>query len=82
MPSPTAAQIGSAIRKLRNEHAGSPSIEALAGEAGIHPTYLSGIERGTGSNPSWSVLTAICDALEVDVQELIRLAATMPSQPS
>jgi len=82
VPSPTAAQIGSAIRKLRNERTESLSIEGLAGEAGIHPTYLSGIERGTAANPSWGVLTSICDALGIDVQELVRVAATMPKTPN
>jgi transcriptional regulator with XRE-family HTH domain len=77
VPSPTAAQLGSAIRQLRKKR--DLSIEALANEAGIHPTYLSGIERGSKSadNPSWNLLISICDVLEVDIHELVILAAAV-----
>ena len=45
--------LGRAIRGLRCER--DVSIEALAFAAGIHPTYLSSIERGL-RNPSWRVV--------------------------
>jgi transcriptional regulator with XRE-family HTH domain len=47
------------------------SIEWLALAAEIHPTYLSGIERGL-RNPSWRVLSALAGALEIPVADLAR----------
>ena len=45
------------------------SIEALAAEAGIHRTYVTGIENGR-YNPSWKVVGAIADALGVKISDL------------
>lgn len=70
---PTSAQLGSAIRHLRTER--ELTIEALASTAGIHWTYLTGIERGQ-RNPTWRVVGSIASALEVKVSELARLAET------
>jgi transcriptional regulator with XRE-family HTH domain len=69
-PSPSAAQLGRLIRRLRKQR--NLTIEELAGEAGIHTTYLSAIERGL-RNPSWNVVGAIAEALEMDISELARL---------
>jgi transcriptional regulator with XRE-family HTH domain len=49
------------------------SIEGLAFEAGVHPTYLSAIERGL-SNPSWAKLCSVADALDITVSALARVA--------
>ncbi|HYM44777.1 MAG TPA: helix-turn-helix transcriptional regulator [Solirubrobacteraceae bacterium] len=46
---PTNADLGQAVRRLRRNR--NLTIEALAFAADIHPTYLSGIERG-GCNPT------------------------------
>ena len=58
---------GQHIRKLRN-HQGA-SQEDLSHRAGIHVTYLSGIERGV-RNPSLKSIRAIASGLEVPVSEL------------
>lgn len=71
MPSSTPAQLGLAIRDLRAGR--DMSIEALAMEAGIHTTYLSGIEHGR-RNPSWKVVGALADVLEVKISDLARAA--------
>ena len=68
---PTSAQLGSAIRRLRTER--ELTIESLASTAGIHWTYLTGIERGQ-RNPTWKVVGSIAGALEVKVSELAQLA--------
>jgi transcriptional regulator with XRE-family HTH domain len=61
--------LGRAIRELRGER--DVSIEVLAFAAGIHPTYVSSIERGL-RNPSWIVLCALAGALQIPVAELAR----------
>lgn len=71
MPASSPAQLGSAIRGLRTEQ--ELSIEALAGAADIHTTYLSGIERGQ-RNPTWRVVGSLAEALGVEISELARRA--------
>jgi transcriptional regulator with XRE-family HTH domain len=46
------------------------SIEALALDAGLHPTYLSGIERGE-RNPTWAKLGALAATLGVSVSQIV-----------
>jgi transcriptional regulator with XRE-family HTH domain len=65
--SPTAAALGRVIRQLREER--GQTIEELAGEAGIHTTYLSAIELGR-RNPSWNKVGAIATALEMEISAL------------
>jgi transcriptional regulator with XRE-family HTH domain len=65
------AELGAVIRvRRRTRH---QTIEALARAAGMHPTYLSGIERGV-CNPTWDRLSDLAEALEVPVSVLIREA--------
>ncbi len=59
------------MRALRDRR--GLSQEALAHASGLHPTYLSGIERGQ-RNPTWRTLARICEALEVRVSDLAGLA--------
>ncbi len=48
------------------------SQEELAFKAGVHRTYLSGIERGE-RNPSLKNITTIAKALEISLPELFSL---------
>src|ERR1035437_2956620 len=66
---PTNAELGRAIRRLRR--ARRMTIEGLSHAADMHPTYLSGIERGV-RNATWSKLTALAGALQVPVAEIAR----------
>jgi len=66
---PTNAALGVAIRFLRR--ARKLTIEDLAYTADMHPTYLSGIERGV-RNPTWEKLTALARALDIPVSTLAR----------
>lgn len=61
---PTNAALGRAIRRLRKHR--KQTIETLAHAADMHPTYLSGIERGV-RNPTWSKLCGLADALDVPI---------------
>jgi len=65
--------LGSAVRGLRR--ARGLSIEALAFKAGMHPTYLSQIERGV-SNPSWEKLCALAKGFGIPLVELVRRVET------
>lgn len=58
---------GQHLRRLRDEQ--GYTQEQLAHRAGIHVTYLSGIERGI-SNPSLRSLRALARALNVRVGRL------------
>ena len=60
-------RLGRAVRRLRK--AQGLKIEVLACAADMHPTYLSGIERGL-RNPTWRKLCGLADALEVSVSTL------------
>jgi transcriptional regulator with XRE-family HTH domain len=64
---PTNAALGRAIRRLRK--ARRLTIEALAYAADLHPTYLSGIERGV-RNPTWSKLCALAETLGVPISTI------------
>jgi transcriptional regulator with XRE-family HTH domain len=68
---PTRVHLGHAVRRLRTDR--GLSIEALADLAGMHSTYLSGIERGL-RNPSWDKLGQLAVALDVGLSELVSLA--------
>jgi transcriptional regulator with XRE-family HTH domain len=61
---PTNKDLGRALRRLRRSQ--RRTIEAVAFAADIHPTYLSGIERGR-RNPTWDKITALAQALGVTV---------------
>lgn len=60
-------RVGRNVRALRV--ASQLSQEELAHQAGVHQTYLSGVERGR-RNASVLVLGRIAQALGVDIQRL------------
>jgi transcriptional regulator with XRE-family HTH domain len=62
-------RVGSNIQRLRREK--RLSQEELADRAGIHQTYLSGVESGK-RNPSVLVLDRISKALGVDAVDLFK----------
>ena len=67
MPPNALKQFGTRIRVLR-ERAGL-SQEALAAKAGIHRTYMGGVERGE-RNPCLKNILRLADALGVPAAEL------------
>jgi transcriptional regulator with XRE-family HTH domain len=68
---PTNTDLGRAIRRLRREQ--HLTIEVLALEADMHPTYLSGIERGI-RNPTWDKITSLAHTLHVSTSAIVRAA--------
>lgn len=79
MPASNSFQLGSAIRALRKKR--RLTIEALASAAGVHTTYLSGIELGR-RNPTWKVVGKLANALGVEISELSRRAEQLPPNPN
>lgn len=77
LPPPTTfwrvggAELGAVIRAHRK--ARCLTIEALAGKAGMHSTYLSSIERGQ-RNPTWDRLSDLAEAFGVPLSVLAREA--------
>ncbi len=70
------AALGRAIRERRRER--GVSQEELAHRAGVHRTYLGGIERGE-RNPSYANLLRIAAALDVDLWPIVRRAEELGS---
>ena len=70
------AALGRAIRDFRGRR--QISQEDLAHRAGMHRTYLGGIERGE-RNPSYTNILKVADALDVDAWELLRRARDLES---
>lgn len=68
---PTNEDLGQAIRRLRQ--AQRRTIEDVAFAADMHPTYLSGIERGV-RNPTWAKITGLARALDLSVSEVVHVA--------
>jgi transcriptional regulator with XRE-family HTH domain len=68
---PTNKDLGWAIRRLRL--ARRLSIETLAFKAGLHPTYLSTIERGL-SNPTWDKVCGLAAAFDITISQLAYVA--------
>lgn len=64
---PDRQALGRAVRELRHER--EWTIERLAEQAGLHWTYVGGIERGQ-RNPSWDNIVKLAVALKVNVSEL------------
>lgn len=62
-------KFGDRVRELRR--ARDLSQEELAFRAGVHRTYLGGIERGE-RNPSLKNIAAIANALNVTLTELFQ----------
>ena len=61
-------RVGANLKRLRHEL--GLSQEAFADEAGLHRTYISGLERGV-RNPTVTVLEKIAKALKVKPGRLL-----------
>ncbi len=68
-PNPAAIQVrlGRAVRALRSEKI--ITQEELSRRTGLHPTYISDIERGA-RNPSFAVLVRLAAGLRVTLAEI------------
>lgn len=73
MPStrPPKTGLGRAVREIRERE--KLTQEELAFRAGLHPTWISAIERGR-RDPRWSTIQQIADGLGTSVVEITALA--------
>ena len=69
MANPILTQLGNRLRTLRRER--GVSQEKLAELAGLHRTYIGGVERGE-RNISFVNLGALAEALGVSLSTLVR----------
>jgi transcriptional regulator with XRE-family HTH domain len=69
MPGKTPVQerLGQAIKEIRATR--SLTQEELAHRSGLHPTYISDVERGA-RNPSFQALVQLADGLEATLAEI------------
>jgi transcriptional regulator with XRE-family HTH domain len=61
-------RVGKNVQELRRQR--GLSQEELAHLAGVHPTYLSGVERSR-RNPTISILQRIAEALGSDIEQVV-----------
>lgn len=64
-------RFGAAVRRLRT--ARGLSQEEFADRAGVHRTFVGGIERGE-RNPTLTTVQRLADALQVTASDLVREA--------
>jgi transcriptional regulator with XRE-family HTH domain len=69
MPGKTPVQerLGQAVREIRKGH--SLTQEELAHRSGLHPTYISDVERGA-RNPSFQALVQLAYGLGSTLAEI------------
>jgi transcriptional regulator with XRE-family HTH domain len=67
--------LGRALRAMREER--GLSQEGFAWEAGVHRTYVGGVERGE-RNPSFESLLRLANVLEVNPSAIIKAAEQRP----
>jgi transcriptional regulator with XRE-family HTH domain len=67
--SATQVQLGQAVRAARRGR--GLTQEQVSAASGLHPTYISDIERGV-RNPGWQAITQLAIGIGVSLQEIAR----------
>ena len=65
----TQKRLGRAIKRIRVER--GLTQEQVSAASGLHPTYISDIERGA-RNPSWEAISRLADGIGVPTAEIAR----------
>lgn len=66
--------LAAAIRQLREER--GLTQEELGARANVHATRISHLESGR-VNPRWGVVRRVADALDVSLNDLVKLAESL-----
>jgi transcriptional regulator with XRE-family HTH domain len=66
-PGETQQNLGLAVKALRTNL--GITQEELSNRTGVHPTYVSDVERGA-RNPSWATLVKLVHGLNATMAEL------------
>lgn len=64
------ARLGRAVKQIRVSR--GLTQEQVSAVSGLHPTYISDIERGA-RNPSWQAITRLADGIGVPTADIARL---------
>lgn len=67
--SATQARLGRAVKQIRVQR--GLTQEQVSAASGLHPTYISDIERGA-RNPSWEAITRLAGGIGVPTAEIAR----------
>ena len=62
-------RLGRAVKAVRAQQ--GLTQEQVSAAAGLHPTYVSDIERGA-RNPSWEAMTRLAAGIGVSIVEIAR----------
>lgn len=62
-------RLGAAVKAVRARQ--GLTQEQVSAAAGLHPTYVSDIERGA-RNPSWDAMSRLADGMGVGLGEIAR----------
>jgi transcriptional regulator with XRE-family HTH domain len=62
-------RLGRAVKRVRVQR--GLTQEQVSAVSGLHPTYISDIERGA-RNPSWEAITRLAEGIGVPVEEIAR----------
>jgi transcriptional regulator with XRE-family HTH domain len=63
----TQARFGRAVKRVRVQH--GLTQEQVSAAPGLHPTYISDIERGA-RNPSWEAITKLAHGIGVPTADI------------
>lgn len=63
----TQARFGRAVKRVRVQR--GLTQEQVSAASGLHPTYISDIERGA-RNPSWEAITRLAQGIGVPTAEI------------
>lgn len=65
----TQARLGRAVKQIRVQR--GLTQEQVSAASGLHPTYISDIERGA-RNPSWEAITRLAGGIGVSTADIAR----------
>ncbi|MCU1675447.1 MAG: transcriptional regulator [Frankiales bacterium] len=65
----TQVRLGQAVKAVR--HGAGLTQEEVSRASGLHPTYISDIERGV-RNPGWDAVTRLAGGIGVSLVDIVR----------